>query len=253
MLSIALTNTPAHADTKSLAIIDSYFDSRVSVSQSVCTATTGCNTYLKTIPSSLVSPVNHGDAMVEVAKRQNPGVQIIAIRAANASVTSVNDMNAGDFIQALQWVNNNPGNIGAVSVSRYFNGNTPCTPNSTNTATFGGWQNADNLIRQLIISIKSKGIQIFASAGNTKNAPVDYPACITDTNSVSVGDLNKSNQIVSLFAFDANTDYFVSGSLYNYKSTVFGSIPNTTSSATVATAVKYLSGTLDKKFFNVLQ
>jgi hypothetical protein len=250
----SLSLTPAQAATsKSLVIIDSYFDSRVSVSGNVCIASSGCNFIIKNIPASLSNPVNHGDAMVEVAKRQNPGVSIIALRSANASATSVNEMNTGDLINALTWVNNNSINVGAVSVSRFFNGSGVCTPASTNTASYGGVTGADKIIRQLIASLKFKGIPVFASTGNTQNAPVDYPACILDTNSVSVGDLNKSKQIVSLYSFDTNTDYFATGSVSSFKSPVLGLIPNTTSAGNVAVAAKYLQNTLDAKFVSVVQ
>lgn len=250
----SLSLTPAQAtDTKSLVIIDSYFDSRVSVSSNVCIASVGCNNTIKNIPVSLSSPVNHGDAMVEVAKRQNPNIKIIALRSANASLTAVNEMNTGDLINALTWVTNNANIVGAVSISRFFNGNKSCTPSATNTAAYGGVGSADILVRKLISSLKSSGIPVFVSTGNVQNAAVDYPACITDTNSVSVGDLNKAKQVASVYSFDANTDYFATGSVYNFKSPVLGLIPNTTSAGNVAVAAKYLLGMLDNKFVNVLQ
>jgi hypothetical protein len=252
--AISATTIPAQAaESKSLVIIDSYFDSRVSVSSNVCIASSGCNFTVKNIPTSLSSPVNHGDAMVEVAKRQNPNLKIIALRSANASATAVNEMNTGDLINALAWVNNNSINVGAVSLSRFFNGKSTCSPSTTNTAAYGGVSAADTLVRNLISSLKSKGIPVFASTGNIQNAPVDYPACITDTNSVGVGDLNKLKQVASVYSFDLNTDYFATGSVYSFKSSVLGLIPNTTSAGNVAVAAKYLSGSLDNKFVNVLQ
>jgi hypothetical protein len=250
----SLSLTPAQAaDTKSLVIIDSYFDSRVSVSSNVCIASSGCSNIIKNIPTSLSSPVNHGDAMVEVAKRQNPNIKIIALRSANASATVVNEMNTGDLINALTWVNNNSNSVGAVSISRFFNGTVNCTPSPSNTATYGGVANADKVVRQLVASLKSKGIPVFASTGNVQNAPVSYPACITDTNSVSVGDLNKLNQISSVYSFDSNTDYFATGSVYSFKSSALGLIANTTSAGNVALAAKFISGTLDGKFVGVVQ
>jgi hypothetical protein len=249
----SLSLTPAQAaEQKSLVIIDSYFDSRVSVSNNVCIASSGCNNVIKNIPTSLSSPVNHGDAMVEVAKRQNSAIKIIALRSTIASLTGVNEMNTGDLINALNWVNNNSTNVGAVSISRFFNGSGTCTPSSTNTAIYGGVSSADKLVRQLLVSLKAKGIPVFVSTGNIKGAPVDYPACIIDTNSVGVGDLNKLNQISSVYSFDINTDYFATGSVYSFKSSILGLIPNTTSAGNVAVAAKYLSGSLDNKFINVI-
>jgi hypothetical protein len=248
----SLTLSPAHAaEQKSLAIIDSYFDNA-----SVCVATSGCNLNIVSKANSLSDPSNHGNAMVEVAKRQSSTIKIITIRSANATAKTVNEMSTGDFIRALQWVNSNYNNIGAVSISRYFNSvdkTKTCYPNVSGTAEFGGVAKADTTIRTLISSLNSKGIKLFASTGNTMGANVDYPACISDTNSVSVGNKNKLGQIVSLYAFDANTDYFADGAVYSYKSNLLGLIPNTTSAGNVAVAAKFVSGTLDAKFVNVLQ
>lgn len=247
-LLASLSLTPANAvETKSLAIIDSYF-----TNASVCVATTGCN-ITPVLSGALSSAINHGNAMVEVAKRQNANVNIITIRSANASAKSVNEMNAGDFIRALTWIDKNPSNIGAVSVSRFFNGNSTCSPNSAGTAEFGGVVGADQKIKTLIASLSAKGIPVFAATGNKRGAAVDYPACIIETNSVGVGSKNKLGLTVSAYSFDANTDFFASSSVYSYKSPIMGLIPNTTSAGTVAVATKYLSNTLAEKFVSVVQ
>ena len=251
----SLSLTPAQAaDTKSLVIIDSYFDSRVAGGNVSCITLQDqvCTDVVKKIPASLSDNVNHGDAMVEVAKKQNPNLSIIALRSGNPSSSSVSDVNAGNFIDALNWVSKNLNRVGAVSISRYFNGNTACSPASTNTAAYGGVAKTDATIRSLISSLKNSGVKVFVSTGNVMNAKVSYPACILDTESVSVGSVNNSGNTVSVFSFDNNTDYFASSSVYSYKSNVFGLIPNTTSAGNVAVAAKYLSGLLDSKFVNVL-
>ncbi len=239
MLFSVIVPINANAETpKSLVVIDSYFDSRAVGAKIICIPTVNCSTVYKPA-TSLSDDTNHGVAMVEVAKKQSPVLNIIALQSA-ANPTS--GVNAGTFIEALKWINNNSDNIGAVSVSRRFNGTTACTPATVNTANYGGVVEADKTIRSLITSLKQKGIPVFAATGNIKGKTVDYPACILDTNSVSVGSINKSGLIVSSYQYDTNTDYFVSGSVYSYKSTVFGLIPNTTSSATAAIAAKYVSG-----------
>lgn len=245
----SLSLSPAQAtETKSLAIIDSYFDNA-----SVCVATSGCNITLASKPAPISNPANHGNGMVEVAKRQSPELRIVTVRSANTTAKSTNEMTTGDFIRALTWVDNNSSTIGAVSISRAFNGNKVCSPNTAGTAEFGGAEKADQKVRSLIASLSSKGIPVFAATGNKFGARVDYPACILDTKSVSVGSLNKAGQATSAFSFDVNTDYFASASVYSFKSAVFGLIPNTTSAGNVAVAAKYLLGTLDTKFVNVLQ
>jgi hypothetical protein len=239
----------AQAESKSLVIIDSYFDSRAIGATIVCAPTINCSTTAK--PStSITDNINHGDAMVEVAKRQSQNINIIALRSAT---TPTSDVNAGNFIEALQWVKNNSANIGAVSFSRFFNGTATCSPSSTNTANYGGVVGADLKIKTLISELKSKNIPVFVSTGNKgKTAAVDYPACILDTASVTA---NNYTQATS----DANTDYIGSlpSSIYSYNGTIKWStntlIPQTTSSATAATAAKWVvNGALVDKVVPVL-
>lgn len=255
IIMVSATAIPAQADTKSLVIVDSYFDSRVSGLNVSCVTLQDlpCTDVVapKYITSSPSSNVNHGNAMAEVAKRQG-NIPLILLRSAPATKTSVSDVNAGNFIEALRWVEKNSAKVGAVSLSRYFNGKSTCSPASTNTATYGGITKADETIRQLIVQLKNKGIPVFASTGNTMGKPIDYPACILDANSVSTAIGGKPYSVGN---FDSNTDYFgnLPANTFNYKSAVFGSIPQTSSSATVATAAKYLLNIVDNRFVNVLQ
>ena len=228
---------PAEANQgKSLVIIDSYFDSKVSSSNIKCVTTKNTDCALTSVTSSaLSSAVNHGNAMAEVAKRQSSTLPIILLQSASVNSKVVNTVNAGNFIDALTWVNNNSGNVGAVSVSVFFNGTKTCSPNSNNTAPYGGVGKADQTIRSLIATLKSKNIPVFVATGNAPKTRVDYPACIADTVSVtSPGNVT-----------DASTD--VIGSLdnnagvFNFNSPVLGLIPQTTSSVTVAVATQYLS------------
>lgn len=252
----SLSVTPVHAaSTKPLVIIDSYFDSRVvssNVSCIVVQTETPCTNVVTSIPTSLSDEINHGDAMVEVAKKQSPGIKIIALRSGIPSAKSVSGVNPANFILALRWVEKNASQVGAVSFSRYFNHATKaCTPIASAPYTP---ESADIEIKRLITSLASKGIPVFSATGNTVGKPVDYPACIIDTNSVSVGSLNKTGTLVLGGAADPNTDYFVPlGANLVYVSPVLGKIPNTTSSATVAVAAKFISSLLDNRLVNVLQ
>jgi hypothetical protein len=229
------------ADNKALVIIDSYFDSKVNAPNVKCITltSTACTDIVKITSPSLANAINHGNAMAEVAKKQSNTTPIILLRSVPVSAKSVPEVNAGNFIDALRWVDANSAQVGAVSVSRFFNGNSTCSPASINTAPYGGVAKADATIKSLIATLKSKNIPVFVSTGNTAGTKIDYPACITDTVSVGTGMLNSSGAIVSVHAFDANTDYFGAyGS--NYSSPVLGVIPNTTSSATVAVATQYI-------------
>ena len=249
----SFVSTPAQADTKSLVIIDSYFDSRVTNATIVCVASTNCNTVVK--PTKSVSDnVNHGDAMAEVAKKQNPSISLILLRATSAA----QDVNGADLIRALQWVDNNSNQVGAVSFSRSISNNANggnCQLASTGLAVNGlTVPIADAKIQSLILSLKAKGIPFFASTGNKSSitTSVTYPACLTITNSVTA-----NNYIPALS--NADTDYVGSlpANVYSYVGTIVWStntlIPQTTSSANVAVAAKYLSNVLDNKVVGVLK
>ena len=271
LFSVVVPVQSQAADQKALVIIDSYFDSRVISENVSCITTNGavCTGSVKSIPTSMSSDINHGNIMVEVAKKQNPSLPIIAIRAgtivsAKTGVASVNQVNAGNFIDALNWVNSNSSNIGAVSFSRNLNtktGDGVCLPASQNTANYGGQTAADVKIRSLISTLNSKNIKVFAATGNLYKKPVDYPACILDTVSVSVGGYDKDGIVNSAYSVDLNTDYLVTSSIYVYKSASSwvtqldrtGNIANTTSPATAAVAAKYLSsGLISEKVTAVL-
>ena len=246
---------PSEAATpKALVIIDSYFDSTVYNADVTCITltNTACTDVVTTKPTLLSSDINHGNAMAEVAKKQNKSLSILLLRVGVPSKNSVSAVNAGYFIDALNWVNTNSSKVGAVSVSRYFNGTKECSPASVNTATYGGVSVADKTIRTLISTLKTKGIPVFVSTGNTMGTKIDYPACITDTVSVSTGGLNSKGQIVSVNAYDANTDYVATSSIYSYTSPILGLIPQTTSSATAAVAAQWLTlGVLTNKVVQV--
>ena len=219
LFSVVVPVQSQAADTKALVIIDSYFDSRVLNENVKCVSVIlvgPCNDDVKKIPASASDNINH-----------------------------VSDVNPGYFLTALTWVDNNSSQVAAVSISRTLGGtNGVCVPSSTGGAS-------DASIRGMISKLNAKGIKVFASTGNTKGTKITYPACITETNSVSSGSLNKSGAMVSNFAWDADTDYFANYSVLNYKSPVLGTIPQTTSSATVAVAAQYVIGTTLTKVVTV--
>jgi hypothetical protein len=229
---------PSQATTpKALVIIDSYFDSKVSASNVKCItlANTECTDVVKVTTPSLSHSINHGNAMAEVAKKQNSSLPITLLRSAPASARSVAEVNAGNFIDALNWVNNNSSTVGAVSVSRFFgHANGTCRPNSVNTAPHGGVAKADATIRSLILTLKSKNIPVFVSTGNAPKKTVGYPACIADTVSVTSPG-NTSDAFTDVSASLNNN-----AGIWNFNSPVLGLIPQTTSSATVAVAAQYL-------------
>lgn len=240
LFSVVVPVQSQAADSKALVIIDSYFDSRVVSGNVTCITPQGSSclyTAKLPLPTSLSHNTNHGSAMVEVAKKQNPSISVIAIMAAGP----VTDVNAGHFIESLRWVEKNSDKVSAVSFSRFFNGTATCTPASINTSSYGGVLGADQTIKSLILSLKNKGIPVFASTGNKTGTKIDYPACIIDTNSVSVGAMNKKGVLVSSYALDINTDFLATSDVYNYNSPVLGLITNSTSAGTVAVAATFVT------------
>ncbi len=251
LLSVVVPVQSNASEQKSLVIIDSYFDSKVSGPKVKCivlSTNTTCKDVVTPTSPSISSEIQHGNAMAEVAKKQNPSLPIILLSSGVASAKNVNPVNTGNFISALRWVDSNSSTIAAVSFSRFINGPSACTPASTPTD-----KTPDLTIRSLISSLKSKGIQVFVSTGNKRGTKIDYPACILDTVSVSTGAINNSGTIVSMNAFDANTDYFANSAIYSYSSPVMKLIPQTTSSATAAIAAQYVTnGVLPSKVVSVL-
>jgi hypothetical protein len=230
------TPTPA-VNTKPIVIIDSYFDTRVANATIVCIATDKCVNTPK--PSKRVSdPVNHGMAMAEVARRNNPNVPLVLLRSANVDKKgAVGILNGNDFLAALKWVDANSSNVSAVSFSYGLSGNMT-KPGDCKLSPTGlvNVKIVDPAIRATVASLKNKGIPVFVSTGNDSNRkPVAYPACITDTVSVSTFPVGNHDQ---------NTDYFgvLPTGKFNYGSVLFGLIPQTTSSANVAVATQWQKG-----------
>jgi hypothetical protein len=225
------------ADQKSLVIIDAYFDSRVIGNNVSCftPADKPCaDIYTKTT-ANFADVANHGDAMVQVAQRQNQNIKIIAIEAATVSAKTVSEVTPAMFIDALTWVDNHSTNVSAVSFSRYFNHITkPCMP----TASFPYTpETGDAAIKSLITSLNNKGIQVFAAAGNTfASTKIDYPACLSSVNAVTAPGLADNSTV----KYSANLVRLpLLGD--NYLSSVFKAIPLTTSSATASIAAQYVS------------
>lgn len=252
IIGLVLIQPTFASEQKSLVIIDSYFDSRVVNGNVSCvTPQDAACSYTAKLPvsTSLLSPVNHGSAMVEVAKKQNSNIKIIGLYSAGPN----SPVNAGNFIDALRWVDKNSTKVSAVSFSGFFNGNKECSVASTNTASYGGVRGADATIRALITSLKSKNIPVFIATGNKMGTKIDYPACISDALSVSTGDINSAGKIVSGHALNEDTKYVALTEFWNYNSSIFGLIPQTTSSATVAVATQWITkGILTDRAVKVL-
>ena len=245
---VVASPTPV-VNSKPVVIIDSYFDTRVTNTTIVCIATDKCVNTAK--PSARVSDaVNHGTAMAEVARRNNPNVPLILLRSATVNNKgAVAILNGNDFLAALKWVDANSSNVSAVSFSYGLSGNMTkpgdCKLSPTGLVNI---KIVDPAIRSTVASLKNKGIPVFVSTGNDSNRkPVAYPACITDTVSVSTFPIGNHDQ---------NTDHFgvLPEGKWNYQSASFGSIPQTTSSATIAVATQWQKGlTVTDKIVNVLQ
>lgn len=233
------------AEQKALVIIDSYFDARVSNATIVCVASDLCKNAGKGT-TSVSDNFNHGVAMADVARRNNPDAPLILIRAANVSAKGVVDnVNGTGLIAALKWVNTNSANISAVSFSRSISNNTKvgdCKLASSGlTVTVA---KADAEIKDLINQLNTKQIPFFASTGNKSGTTitVTYPACLVIASSVAAGGYLQSLS-------NAETDFFgfLPEGSYSYLSANFGLVPQTTSSATAAVAAKWVKDSVLQK------
>jgi hypothetical protein len=249
VISLTALSTPAHADTKSLVIIDSYFDVSkfgANISQ-VCVATDKCVNKAK--PSTTLSdPANHGTVMVDIALKQDPSIKVIVIRASDVSSTgAVYGVTGNTFLSALQWVETNKSIVGAVSFSYSLSGNMTKI-GDCKLSSFGltNISVVDPKIRASIANLKISNVPVFAATGNSgPTKPVSYPACITDTNAIGAG---VGGAYIPSSSRDANTDGMGSlpANVFSYKSNIFGLISQSTSAATVAVAAKYISTLVDK-------
>lgn len=244
LFSVVVPVQSQAVETKSLVIIDSYFQS--SVAQNPITSTGAACAQSKPIANAKASdPYNHGTAMYAVAKLQNPSISIIPICAANAQ----SDVFPSQLISSLNWVKSNRDKVKAVSISLTFNKTslecTPFGPVNTPKARLAD----DVVIRSLINDLESYGIPVFAAAGNDTNKSVSYPGCIANTLAVAHAD-EKGNAISR---FDANTDYFARLSLDGTKwvyNTIFGPVSQTSSSATAAVASMWVTANTPKGIVN---
>jgi hypothetical protein len=239
LIALFLSSPSSATPNGSVVIIDSYFDNRTPGAILICIASDKCINIAK--PSKKVSDaVNHGTAMAEVARRNNPNVPLVLLRSANVDKKgAVGILNGNDFLAALKWVDANSSNVSAVSFSYGLSGNMT-KPGDCKLSPTGlvNVKIVDPAIRATVASLKNKGIPVFVSTGNDSNRkPVAYPACITDTVSVSTFPVGNHDQ---------NTDYFgiLPEGKFNYTSTLFGLIPQTTSSANIAVATQWQKGVI---------
>jgi hypothetical protein len=200
---------PAQAeDQKTIAIIDSHFDSTLisgDVVEVCVVAKTLCDVVAQPITSKQFEDFNHGTIMADIVRQNNPTAKLILIRAANHTNNTVN---GNGFNAALDWIILNKDVYGIDNVSFSYNvGNgTSCRP-STPGANI---QLAHNDIVADIQKLKSAGIVIYAASGNYASGNrVDYPACIEDVVAVGStqwrGSQPRSDIILGGHAYVSNT------------------------------------------------
>jgi hypothetical protein len=234
LFSVVVPVQSQAAESKSLVIIDAYFQSAIAANP---INSTGAQCSQATSPvknATASSAYNHGTSMYAVAKLQNPNLSIIPLCASNYQ----SDVYPSQLISSLTWVKNNSSKVKAVSISLTFNKTqTDCKPYGPVNSVSA--RNADDFaIRSLISDLATLGIPVFASAGNDTNKSVSYPGCIANT--MAVAHANEKGK--PLAWFDTNTDYFVKisedGSNSNYV-TSFGLVGHASSSATAAAAAMW--------------
>jgi hypothetical protein len=241
-----------------LVIIDSYFDSsKISGDVvNVCIARVGCELTPSPIAGAS-SSFNHGTAMAYLARKANPDVKLILIRASSSTknprtgVVTMAFINGQDLLNSLRWVAQNQKEVSAVSFSYSISGNMKMGECKLSTVGSVNVSVVDPQIRSAVSELKAGGVPVFASTGNDSNRrPVAYPACIPDVMSVAAG---VGDSFIRSSNHDSNTDFVgaLPANTFNYTSSVFGVIAQTTSSATASVAALWSRGLVTEKFVRV--
>jgi hypothetical protein len=258
-LEPVITEEIVRAPEKALVIVDAYFDSSKISGEvvDVCIAVSGCE-LTPTPVAGVTSAYNHGTAMAELARKANPDVKLYLVRAASATkntrtgVVSLKLVSGNDFLGALRFVQSKADEVGAVSFSYSMNGNMT-KAGECRLSTYGSVNVAvvDPQIRSTVAELKSAGIPVFAATGNDRNRkPVSYPACIPDVMSVASG---VGDAFLSSSNYDENTDFVgaLPPRISSYSSSIFNTIPNATSSATVGVASLWVDGLVSEKWVSL--
>jgi hypothetical protein len=240
LFSVVVPVQSQAAPGEKIVIIDSYFDASAipgSV-EFVCVASDRCI-------NKTGSNRDHGTQMALVARQQNPTATLVLIQSATVSKKGVSsEVNLLGLIAALDFVNANSSSVSAVSFSRYINNSSKkyagqCFPQAVAPYTP---ETGFSKVKASVVSLNSKGIQVYAAAGNNKTKPVDFPACVSEV--VSVGSYlygkSYSNGVVDVLGTLSTPDKL---------STITGLIPGvsiefSTSVATAAVASATLTNKL---------
>lgn len=183
LFSVVVPVQSQAAPGEKIVIIDNAFNlAQISGSvEFVCVASDQC-------ANKTISNKDHGTQMALVARQQNPSATLVLIQAAPVSKKGIaTDVNLHGFINALDFVNSKSNAVSAVSFSRYMNNTTTklsgqCFPPATAPYTP---QTGFDKVKSSVVSLNSKGIQVYASAGNNPSKSIDFPACVSEV--VSVG------------------------------------------------------------------
>ena len=214
-----------------IVIIDSAFNlTQVSGSvEFVCVASDRCT-------NKTASNKDHGTQMALVARQQNPTATLVLVQAAPVSKNgAASEINLIGLISGLDFVNSNSSNVSAVSFSGRVNNTTSklsgqCFPPAVAPYTP---QTGFDKVKSSVVSLNSKGIQVYAAAGNHNNA-IDFPACVAEVVSVGsylYGKTYKTGEV------DVLTTLSTPENLSNIKGLIDGvSIDFSTSTATAALA-----------------
>jgi hypothetical protein len=245
-------------ESKAVVIVDSYFDSsKISGDVvNVCIARVGCDLTPSPIAGTS-SSFNHGTAMAYLARKANPDAKLVLVRAASATknprtgVVTMAVINGQDLLNSLRWVATNQKETSAVSFSYSISGNMKMGECKLSTVGLVNVSIVDPQIRSTVSELKAAGVPVFASTGNDSNKrPVAYPACIPDVMSVAAG---VGDNFIRSSNHDSNTDFVgaLPANTFNYTSSVFGVIAQTTSSATASVAALWSRGLVTEKFVRV--
>ena len=191
--TLLITTTQAvHAeDQKVLAIIDTAInsDKHPAVVYEVCFATSpsvGCpngQTFMEgkgaasaPWPTSINSPVYHGDFMVKSALKIDPNIKIIFVRYSDVTKLGNSINQPESLIKAIEWVSKNAEKYGidAVSISQSSISSTNLSRCTSSTQTIDA-----------VAYLNSKNIPTFAATGNDGSiAVIGFPSCVNGITAV---------------------------------------------------------------------
>lgn len=184
-------------------------------------------------PTSMLSGVYHGQAMVQTSINTNSNIKIVFIRIADIFSDGSSINSGSSMANAIKWVNDNAikYSIDAVSISQsrvnFADGTCP----------------TDLIISSAVKSLNDKNIPTFAATGNDKlTTKVGFPSCLDGI--IGVGALTaKGDAFAAATNRGPGLDVVAIGDINIIRYNGTAALQSGTSVATAVAATKYVGQT----------